>query len=82
MLARTSPFDVSQLQLQWGVPPPVSACPPELGFVSPYGQEFAGCLPDFDASGDDGSSALMQSYIHALDAAAAARQQQAPTGQP
>jgi hypothetical protein len=78
VLASTPPFDVSQLQLQWGVSPPVSACPPELGFVSPYGQEFAGCLPDFDASGDDGSSALMQSYIHALDAAAAARRRAGP----
>jgi hypothetical protein len=61
----------SQTQLQWTAAP-FNACPPELGFVSPYGQEFAGCLPQFN---DDGTSntAIMQAYIATLDAAAAAR---------
>lgn len=83
-LVAAVPFDVSQLagaelQRQWGVGHvSVNACPPELGFVSPYGQEFAGCLPEFNASEDGtGNDALMSSYIAALDAAAAARGERA-----
>jgi hypothetical protein len=69
--AGSTQWESSQTQLRWTAAP-FNACPPELGFVSPYGQEFAGCLPQFNEDGT-GNSAIMQAYIATLDAAAAAR---------
>lgn len=47
----------------------------DVGFVSPHGQEFAGCLPELHAWEEDGPEvpSIMQPYIAALEASAAAR---------
>jgi hypothetical protein len=44
--------------------------PVDLGFVNTYGEGFAGCLPAYCSSDEDGGSAL-EPYIAALDAALA-----------
>jgi hypothetical protein len=44
--------------------------PVDVGFVNPFGQEFVGCLPQFDQLTDPDGQGL-QPYIAALEAAAA-----------
>jgi hypothetical protein len=55
---------------------PASRVCADIGFVSPYGEEFVGCLPDLPSS-DEGSGhdihSSYQPYIAALEAASASR---------
>jgi hypothetical protein len=44
--------------------------PVDVGFVSPYGNEFAGCLVDFNSGADIEPDSTMAAYLAALDAGA------------
>lgn len=62
-----------QQQLHWRTAvtnlPPVDV----VGFVSPYGNEFAGCLVDFNSGADIDPDSTMAAYLAALDAAAVSK---------